>query len=364
MTMTPRERLLTALARGTPDRMPATVHQWQFYHLNKHLGGITPLDAFRRFGLDASIQFSPQDPVETPDWRISVTTSRTAEGNTLTATTYATPKGTLREVFESNDTTAWVVERMIKDPDEIDLLRRYMPVPRLRIDAVRAMKAALGDDGILRGVPFGHQGGPWQDACCLFGTERMILSTFDDPTWAHAFVSIITAKRLEFIERELAGAPFDLFETGGGSGSSTVISPAIFREYCVPADRQIHDALHALGLRVVYHTCGGMMPILEDIVSNGCDASETLSPPEVGGDARPAELKRRIGDKVCLIGGLNQHQVLTDGTPDDVRRHVHGLFESYGVGGGYICSPSDHFFETPVANLEAYASAARECVYA
>jgi hypothetical protein len=39
------------------------------------------------------------------------------------------------------------------------------------------------------------------------------------------------------------------------------------------------------------------------------------------------------------------------------------MFEAYGPGGGYIASPSDHFFHVPPRNLEAYAAAARECRY-
>jgi hypothetical protein len=34
-----------------------------------------------------------------------------------------------------------------------------------------------------------------------------------------------------------------------------------------------------------------------------------------------------------------------------------------GYEGGYICSASDHFFETPVENLVIMADAAKECVY-
>ena len=106
------------------------------------------------------------------------------------------------------------------------------------------------------------------------------------------------------------------------------------------------------------------MPLLEMIVANGCDASETLSCPAVGGDVGDiGEAKRRIGRQVCLIGGLNQFQILTAGTPEQVRAEVHRLFEAAGQGGGYICSTSDHFFETPVENLQALADAAKECVY-
>ncbi|HEY64926.1 MAG TPA: hypothetical protein G4O02_10185, partial [Caldilineae bacterium] len=54
-SMTPRERMLAALARDVPDRVPVTVHQWQPYHLDRYLGGMSDLEAFRYFGLDAAI---------------------------------------------------------------------------------------------------------------------------------------------------------------------------------------------------------------------------------------------------------------------------------------------------------------------
>jgi hypothetical protein len=55
--------------------------------------------------------------------------------------------------------------------------------------------------------------------------------------------------------------------------------------------------------------------------------------------------------------------VVTDGSKRDIRRKVHELFEKVGKPGGYICSLSDHFFETPPEKLQAFAEAARECVY-
>jgi len=362
--MTPRERMLTALDGGTPDRLPASIHQWQGYHLKKYLGGISALEAFRKFGLDASIGFSPhKTPAPNPDWQVKEEPSQSPRGNTLTHLTITTPEGELTETHEANDQTSWIVERMIKRHEEIELLRKYLPIPELDHDAVRAMREEIGDDGILRAGVMGHQCGPWQDACCLYGTEKLILETFDHPDWVRRFLDILAEKRLEYLRRDFAAAPFDLVETGGGAASSTVISPKIFREFCLPCDREIHNMLHAVGQRAVYHTCGGMMDILEDITANNCDAAETLSPPEVGGDARPEELKRRIGTRVALIGGVNQHQILTQGTPEEVREHVRDCFESYGRGGAYICSPSDHFFETPCENLQAYADAAKECVY-
>lgn len=362
--MTPKERMLTALAGEVPDRLPASVHQWQPYHLRAYLGGISPLDAFRRFGLDAAIvAVDPEPEVDCSSWQVSDRSYRGDSGTTITERTIETPGGTLTQRLEANEQTQWILEPIIKRREDMLLVKQYMPVPRQRREPIAALHRLVGQDGILRGFVFGDQGGPWQHACCLHGTTNMIMAAIDDPGWTHELLRTLTDKKRRYIEESLRGMPIDLIETGGGAASSTVISPALFRDFCLPYDREIHEALHAAGHRVVYHTCGGMMPILELIVANGCDASETLAPPGVGGDVDAAAVKRRIGDEVALIGGLDQYNVLTDGTPDRIRTEVRRLFAAFGPGGGYIVSPSDHFFETSPENLQAYADAARECVY-
>ncbi len=125
----------------------------------------------------------------------------------------------------------------------------------------------------------------------------------------------------------------------------------------------MHDALHDLDFKITYHTCGGTLGIEEMIIENGCDASETLAPPSVGGNQEPWEFADKINNRIALIGGVDQYNVLTDGDQELIRSTVHHLFETVGKNGGYICSLSDHFFETPVEKLEWYAEAGRECEY-
>jgi uroporphyrinogen-III decarboxylase len=362
--MTPRERMLTALQRGLPDRLPTTIHQWQPYHLKAYMGGMTDIEAFAAAGLDAAITiWDANDGKTTPQWQVQSRTTMLEENRWVIDYAITTPEGVLTQRDEGNDKTTWTVETLVKRPEDMLLVKKYLPVPRLNQEFVRNRKKELGEAGILRGLVFGEQAGPWQHAACLFGVEKLILATFDDPAWVHEFLQALTDKKLQFIEQSLAGAAFDLIEMGGGAASSTVISPKIFMNFCLPYDRVLHDCLHSVGHKLVYHTCGGMMAILELIVENGCDASESLSPPGVGGDAVPAEIKRRIGDRVCLIGGMDQANILTDGSPDQVRLEVQRLFEALGPGGGYILSASDHFFDAPVENLRAFAEAGRKCVY-
>lgn len=89
-----------------------------------------------------------------------------------------------------------------------------------------------------------------------------------------------------------------------------------------PYDAELIELAHAVGQRVVYHTCGGMMPILERIAALKPDAMETFTPPGMGGDVDLAEAKRRIGDKVCMIGGFDQFHFFAGCTPDQTRAEV------------------------------------------
>ena len=42
--MTSKDRLMLALRKETPDRLPVSVHQWQRFHLDTFLGGMSELE--------------------------------------------------------------------------------------------------------------------------------------------------------------------------------------------------------------------------------------------------------------------------------------------------------------------------------
>jgi uroporphyrinogen decarboxylase len=372
--MTPKERMMTALHREKPDRLPVTVHQWQGYHLEEYMGGADILEAFQMVGMDASVQYfadmgqfwlpdADYTKFSTPEWRDEIEVVSDDPNNRVYHHTITTPEGALTYKTAGNRMTTWITEYLIKRDEDVDLIRKYMPVPALDLAPIEEVYDEVGDKGIVRGFVWGDQAGCWQHAACLIDVQDLIFACFDKPDWVHELLGALLEKKLKFVEM-MKGAKFDLIETGGGAGSSTVISPDIHREFCLPYDKQIHDALHAVGFDVVaYHTCGGTLKIEDMIVANGCDVSETLAPVSIGGNQEPWEFKAKVGDRLAVIGGMDQFSILTDSTPDDVRKMVFTLFEKVGYEGGYIMSASDHFFDTPVENLKVFADAAKECVY-
>lgn len=373
--MTSKERMMRALHREKPDRLPCTIHQWQQFHLDTYMDGADTLAAFERTGMDAAIQYfeamgqfwipnAEKYIVQSPEWREEIEVVDPNPRDKILHHTITTPKGTLTYKTGGNLTTTWITEFMVKEHDDIRLIDEYMPVARLSKENIAKAFDEVGDRGILRGFVWGDQAGCWQHACCLMEPERLILEALDNPGWVHEFLRVLLKKKIQFVEESLQGARFDLIETGGGAGSDTLISPNLHEEFCLPYDRDVHRALHDAGHITTYHTCGGMMHILDCIVANETDASETLSPPGIGGNITdPLQVVEVFEGKLATIGGMDQMAFLTRGTPDEIRAEVRRLFETFGKNGGYIMSACDHFFDAPPENLKAYADAAKECRY-
>lgn len=371
--MTSKERLMTALNKEKPDRLPVTVHQWQGYHLDKYLGGISELEACIKIGFDAQIQYFEDmaqfwvthadfEKFNTKNWSDIPEVIKDDPDDRKVHHTIETPEGNLTYKTAGDRKTTWITEYLIKQDEEIQLIKNYMPVPKLNLEPLSKKYDEVGDDGILRGFVWGDQAGCWQHAACLCDINDLILATYDKPDWVHELLEILLDKKMQFIE-SMKGARFDLIETGGGSSSSTLISPDLHKEFCLPYDRKMHDALHQFGFKITYHTCGGTLGIEEMIVQNGCDASETLAPVSIGSNQEPWDLKQKVGNRIALIGGIDQFNILSGGSKELIFHKVSELFQKVGYDGGYICSASDHFFETPVENLKWYADAAHECVY-
>jgi hypothetical protein len=384
--MTSKQRLLAALKREIPDRLPVTTHHVMPFFLDKYMHGIGNDGFFEHFGLDPIRWINAYRPdaskAEYPDplhqvgylesrrivsdqWKI-VPEELTDPQYKTVRYNFVTPERTLTTVLQSNEHTSWVAERLIKEKRDIDVIAKYAVTPLCDVDRINREADEFGERGMIRGflLCFDVYGQPgcWQDASVLYGIESLILESVDDPEWVRTFLRVLMERKMRYIE-SLRGARYDVIEFGGGDASSTVISPKIFDQFVAPYDAPLIARAHDLGQRVVYHTCGGMMPFLERIADMLPDAMETFTPAAMGGDTRLAEAKKRIGDRVCMIGGFDQFHYFQGCTADETRAAVRRCFHDAGAGGGYVLSPSDHFFDADVELLHAFADEARQCVY-
>jgi uroporphyrinogen decarboxylase len=160
--MTSKQRLLTALQLGVPDRLPVTTHHVMPYFLEKYLGGISSDAFFDRFGLDAirwtllfksvagEVEISQHGLTCNDDWQIQ---EEVKPGGEYRITRYSiiTPRGTLTMEIQANEYTSWVSERPVKSKEVIKILGEFLPNPICDVEAVNAAAEAFGEQGIVRG---------------------------------------------------------------------------------------------------------------------------------------------------------------------------------------------------------------------
>ena len=138
--MTSKERLLAALNKEKPDRLPATVHQWQGFHLDEYMGGISDLEAFKKVGLDAQIQYFEEmaqfwlvdgdfAKLNTASWKDIPRIISSDPNNRVVHHTIETPGGTLTYKTAGDRKTTWITECLIKRDEDIELIAKYMPAP-------------------------------------------------------------------------------------------------------------------------------------------------------------------------------------------------------------------------------------------
>ena len=198
--------------------------------LDKYFGGGSSQEFFEHFDLDAitwPVCHEPNlalgdsfDPLQgepgflearriwSDRWK-TYADDLSTPGSQATRYRFVTPQGTLTMVTESNEQTTWVVEYPVKEKKDIDLIGAYVTHPLCDVEAVNAVADEYGARGLVRThIPcfdvFG-QPGTWQDACCLYGTEELILATYDDPGWVHELLGILSRRKQTYI-RSMAGA--------------------------------------------------------------------------------------------------------------------------------------------------------------
>lgn len=117
------------------------------------------------------------------------------------------------------------------------------------------------------------------------------------------------------------------------------LPPELFKEYVVKYDQVLIDMIHKAGFLVRVHCHGCANKVLEMIRDMGADAIDPVEAPGKGGDITLREAKRRLGDRVCLCGNIELHD-LEYMQPEEIDALVKQNIEEAGQGGGYILLPT------------------------
>ena len=82
---------------------------------------------------------------------------------------------------------------------------------------------------------------------------------------------------------------------------------------------------------MLYHTDGILWDVFDEIIDCGVDAIHPIEPKAMA----LCEVKKRVGDRLCLLGGVDLGYTLTRGTPAEVEEEVRRNILTAAPGGGY-----------------------------
>jgi uroporphyrinogen decarboxylase len=217
---------------------------------------------------------------------------------------------------------------------------------RLREGTDRAIYGAFGGNLVENGE-------------FLFRIDNFLLLLAADPDRVHRFLDRLMELHLANLEKYLsaAGPYIDIIGFGDDMGMQTgpLFSPEMYREFFKPRHRILWNRAKELrpGIKVGLHCCGGVYPLIGDMIEAGLDA---INPVQFTcTDMEVDRLKREFGgDLVFWGGGCDTQTILRTGSPQRVAEHVKRQVEVLAPGGGFVFQQVHNILaDIPAANIVA-----------
>lgn len=372
--MSGRERIMTALRNGQPDRVPATPDIsimiptrltgkpfWDIEVNEDPSLTFAYINAVKFFGIDGwmfngTLNYRTSHTLETERQIVS----QDGERWVLRYITH-TPDGDLiQTAVYPRDNPSTVTEKMIKNfkQDFKKIRHLYPQVTGYDAGLYWKQKQEMGDRGMIC-VYIGVPG--FQNFVGLFdgNLEALTYAYQDEPGLFAELAALMERHELQKLEMALDAGVESILT--GGSGSITLQSPRLFRELSLPAIQKITRRCKEAGVLSGIHSCGKERYLVE-ACANETDLNY-VNPLEVPpmGDCDLAELKQRFGHKLALMGNLHTTTVMLYGVPRDVRRAGLKAILAAGEGGGFVLSTGDQCGrDTPLENIFEIVNVCKE----
>ena len=244
-----------------------------------------------------------------------------------------------RMLAERAETYLLAAERL-----EYSFIRvRFFPTLEDELECIRVLRSLGGDDYLITAeadntfrIPDGAE------------LQQFVYDLHDRPedvlTYADRWCAegIDRGKRLIDAGVQVITMCADYFFNNG-----PFLSPRMWERFI----GQFYDrhvvAFKDYGAWIIKHTDGNIMPLLDRLVAPGIDALQSIDP-IAGVDI--ADVKRRIGDRVCLIGNVDLAK-LQQGPWSEIATSARYCLAHAAVGGGYIYGSCNSIFQgVPLEN--------------
>jgi len=174
---------------------------------------------------------------------------------------------------------------------------------------------------------------------CLLGMEGLLMAIAAQPDLVRGLVELSVEVNLA-LAREVARRGADFVWTGDdyAGNDGLFMSPRHFHELFGPGFRRIAAGFAAEGLPFIKHCDGNLHPILDLLVDAGITCLDPIDP---RGGMDLADIKARHGSRIALKGNVDCTEVLVTGTEEEVIQATKAALRAGAPGGGYILSSSN-----------------------
>lgn len=231
------------------------------------------------------------------------------------------------------------------DFSDIDIPENILEKPSLRVvlDALSILRKHVGGKVAIVGKVMG----PWTLSYHMAGTQNFLLQLgLEEKEKINKMLRQLMPVTIAFANAQFqAGADIVVL---ADHATGNLVGNYHYKEYLLPLHREITEKIKG---PLILHVCGNCSDRLDLFAESGVDAYHF----EWQVDAKMAV--ETVGDRISLVGNINNPEVLFQGTPEDVHKQVRYAIEAGVNMIGPECAIP---LSTPLENLKAIVAAAHE----
>ncbi|VUT25067.1 MAG: methylcobamide:CoM methyltransferase [Candidatus Methanolliviera sp. GoM_asphalt] len=263
--------------------------------------------------------------------------------------------GTTTKYYDTQYDSPAVGEPAVKKPEDWEKLEFKTITPGMiaSLEAGQIIHDEVGDTVPIMGGIIS----PLTVATWVAGMSDALRATKKNPEALHKGLKIIADQESQMVEAQISmGAK--IFMVVCTRATRDIFTDEQYAEFGIPYDLKVLEHLKGKDAHVMVHVCGNV-PMLKTIIEKYPISAVNWW--DRGTQYNLEEIKEKYGDKIIIVGGLDQTRTLIIGTPQEVEEQAKDAIRQAAAGGGFMLSAGCELGAiTPPENILAAVNAAKK----
>lgn len=247
----------------------------------------------------------------------------------------------------SEDEVPSIIGRLIDTPEDVENLQ----VPAVGtgrtgecIKAISLVVKMITDRPVLAGVI-----GPFSLAGRLTEMTEIMYKAVDEPEMIHDLLTKVSGFLTDYILALKAAGANGIVMAEPAAG---LLSPSWNAEFSSQYVKKIIEAVQDESFIVVYHNCGNVVPLMDDILATGARAFH------FGNAIDMSDVINLIPADRMVLGNIDPASQFANGTPESIKAVTSELVRKIAGHNNFVLSSGcDIPYRAPMENIDAFFAA-------